>query len=382
MLIKQRITQSTKTNFLYFNCDLLDSKRDIVDLVEEYLLNFPSTERRYLFLDEITAVRDSFLAIKYLVDSGYEHNLTYIITGSNTINIKKTGEFLPGRRGAGIDFNFLPLSFKTYLQLLYPDIDFEISIFASESALIEMKNKFNLSAELEKYLKTGGFPRVINEFSRHDYIPDDIFTIYRTWITSELAKSDKKEYIAKRILERSIENLSSDISYNAFAQDSDVGSHNTISDYLDFFNSAYILSIMYNYDLDRKQVSYRKNKKVYFTDPFIFSVIEAWLSGKPRQDYDYINNAIQRSQMMENLIYLKLKQDFNEVYFHRNQGEIDFVAGENLLESKYTNKISPEDYKALAKFPQNKILVTKNKLEKQENILLIPVELFLICMFA
>src|SRR3990167_7988451 len=69
MLIRDKITEQTKENFLYFNCDLLDTKQDIVALVEEYITQFPSEKRRYIFLDEITSVKDSFIAIKFLVDS-------------------------------------------------------------------------------------------------------------------------------------------------------------------------------------------------------------------------------------------------------------------------------------------------------------------------
>lgn len=286
---------------------------------------------------------------------------------------------MPGRRGKGVDFHFTPLSFKTYLQLIYADTDFDISIDSPLPDLISMKNNINLKAELNNYLKTGGFPRVINEYKMHQYINDDIFIIYRAWIISELAKSDKKQYIAKRILGRCIANLSSDVSYNALAVDSGVGSHNTISDYLDFFNSAYILSTVYNYDIDQKRVSYRKNKKVYFNDPFIYAVIEAWLTGKPRQDYDYLQQASPRSKIIENLVYLKLKQDNHDVYFHRSKGEIDFVVNNFIFEVKYSNTIAPSDFNTLAKFPQQKIMVTKSKLQRQDAILLIPIELFLLC---
>lgn len=379
MFITKHLTDKNKGNFLYFNCDLLDSKRDIVSLVETYLTEFPSKQRRYIILDEITSVKDSFLAIKFLVDSGHRDNLTYILTGSNTISIKKTGEYLPGRRGKGIDFHFLPISFKNFVQLLHPKLDINITLHSTEKEFIAFKQKAKFTELLETYLITGGFPRVINEYHRKQIISDDIFTIYRSWITSEIAKADRKEYITKRILERCLFSLGSDISYNAFAQDTGIGSHNTVYDYLDFLINAFVISQIYQYDIHQKQINYRKNKKIYFNDPFIYAVIEAWLSGKPRQNYDYLKQTILKAALIENLVFLKLASDHPEVYFYKDSSEIDFVTANTLIEVKYQNKIISADYSPLLKYPQTKLLITKSTLRKEKDITFLPVEYFLLC---
>lgn len=380
MLIQRLLTDKNHENFLYFNCDLLDKKQDIVELVEEYLSKFPSKNRRYVLLDEITSVKDSFLAIKFLVDNGYDKNITYMLTGSNTISIKKTGEYLPGRRGSGIDFIFKPISFTSFLKLQHPKLAVNLHFNSAAKEFIKINKLLNLKQALDTYLITGGFPRIINELYQNKSINNDIFTIYRAWITSEIAKADKKEYIAKRVLERCIVSLGSDTSYNAFAQDTDVGSHNTIYDYIDFLANAYVISQIHNYDIHQKKVRYRKNKKIYFNDPFIFAVIEAWLSGKPKQDYDYLKNPILKSRLIENLVFLKCSALCPEVYFHKNQKEIDFVAKDYLFEVKYQDKIIPNDYLYLDQYPgKNKIVITKNLLDRKNNILLLPVECFLLC---
>ena len=374
--IQNKIEAATKENFLYFNCDILDKKQDIVELIEEYLTKFPSKHRRYILLDEITSIKDSFLAIKYLIDSGACKKITYILTGSNTINIKQTGEYLPGRRGKGIDFVFNPLSFKEVVQLIKSDWNLERNFNTSELELLKLK-QLNLKPLLNTYLITGGFPRVINEYYQNKTINEDVFTIYRSWITSEIAKADKKEFIAKAILNRALISLGSDISYNSFAQDTGIGSHNTIYDYLDFFSNAYILSTIFNYEIYQKKVNYKKNKKIYFNDPFIFSILEAWLSGKTTQDYDYLNNPIIKSQLIENLVFLHLKRKFTGVYFYKDKSEIDFIINNNLFEVKYQNNIIPDDYKFLLKQDGNKILITKNKLKKEQDVLFMPIEYFL-----
>ena len=381
MLINNKITEQTKGNFLYFNCDLLDTKQDIVALVEEYLSNFPSKNRRYVLLDEVSAVKDSFIAIKFLIDAGFDRHITYILTGSNTISIKKTGEYLPGRRGKGVDFYFHPISFQSFINLQYPNTNFALSPTSPEAQFLEVKQTLNLNQLLNDYLMTGGFPRVINEFYKRHTISEDIFMIYQSWITSEIAKSDKKEYIAKRILERSLMSLSSDISYNALSQDVGVGSHNTIYDYLEFFTSSHVLSVIFNFDIHQKRINYKKNKKIYFNDPFIYAVLEAWLSAKPYQDYDYLKQPLLKSKLIENLVYIKLSHAFDDVYFYRGKKEIDFLAGDYLMEVKYQNKIINEDYQAITHEQYKGILITKNKLMKKNDILFIPIEYFLLCDF-
>ncbi len=378
MFIQQQLTKENHQNFLYFNCDLLDKKSDIVDVVETYLNEFLSKQRRYLLLDEITSVKDSFLAIKFLVDSGRSKNLTYILTGSNTISIKKTGEYLPGRRGKGVDFNFSPLSFKDYIQLHYPNVDFNVNPDTPEKDFIALSKKIPLKKHLENYLMTGGFPRVINEYHQSEKIGDDIFNIYKSWITSEIAKSDKREYIAKSILERCLNSLSSDSSYNAFAQDTGIGSHNTVYDYIDFLSSAYIITQIYNYDPTQKKIHFRKNKKIYFNDPFIYAVLDGWLLGKPKQDFDYLKNPVKKSQLIENLVFLKLSITNSDVYFYKNNNEIDFVTNDYIAEVKYQNKIIPDDYKPLLKHDYKKILITKEYYKNENGVLIIPIEYFLL----
>ena len=162
------------------------------------------------------------------------------------------------------------------------------------------------------------------------------------------------------------------------AEEAGVGSHNTIYDYLEFFESCYVLSLIFNFDIHQKQVNYRKNKKIYFNDPFIYAVVEAWLSAKPQQNYDYLTQPILKSQLIENIVYNKLRHESDNVYFYRAIKEIDFVVRDYLIEVKYQNKIIQEDYKMILQSGYRGILITKDKLEKKEGILLIPVECFLL----
>ncbi len=380
LLIKQKIESTKKTNFLYFNCDLLETKEDVVDLVETYLKNFPAKKRMFIMLDEITSVKDSILGIKYLIDKGIKKNITYILTGSSTIEIKKTGEYLPGRRGKGIDFHFAPVSFKDFIKIQYDEVTFEKSTKESlEKYYARIKNKIPLTKKLNDYFFCGGIPRIINEYIKKKEIGLENLNLYRDWIISEIAKNGKRENVSKQILSRITSSITSDISYNSFAQDSGIGSHNTVYEYLNFLEDAFIVSQIYNYNYSQKKINLRKNKKIYLNDPFLFSLFAWWLDGKIPDAKSILKDSILKSRIAENLAFLHLKRMFQEVYFSRDKEEIDFICGQKFaFEVKFQNKIARDDYRGLLKFGGNKFIITKNNFDINGEIKLLPLELFLL----
>ncbi|MBI4356378.1 MAG: ATP-binding protein, partial [Gammaproteobacteria bacterium] len=119
-------------------------------------------------------------------------------------------------------------------------------------------------------------------------------------------------------------------------------------------------------------------------DPFIYAVIEAWLSGKPRQNYDYLQSPIEKSRLIENLVALKLSSNANKVYFYKGENEIDFVlehgaSNTYLIEVKYQNRVVPDDYKHLCIPSYHPLLITKHHFKKNDGVWLLPVEYFLLC---
>ncbi|MDQ1284566.1 MAG: hypothetical protein QG620_914 [Patescibacteria group bacterium] len=379
LLVKDKINAGNRSNFLYFNCDLLETKSDVVELVEIYLKNFPKKGRIFVMLDEITSVKDSILGIKYLVDNGIKKNITYILTGSSTVEIKKTGEYLPGRRGKGIDFHFAPVSFRDFVKIQHEDVDLKLGRRESvEKYYARISDKISLSGDLNRYLFCGGIPRIINEYLTRKEIGLENINLYRDWIISEIAKNGKRENIVRQILSRVLASVTSDISYNSFAQDSGLGSHNTVYDYLNFLEDAFVVSQIYNYDYAQKKVNFRKNKKIYLNDPFLFSLFGFWLEGKAPDDKLAFGDSIAKSRLAENMVFLHLKSLFGEVYFSKNDDEIDFVCGASAYESKFQNRVSPSDYKSLLKFKGEKNIVTKNTLGVKDGVRMFPLELFLL----
>lgn len=379
LLIQEKITDANKENFLYFNCDFLDSKQDIVEVVEEYLANFSSTGRKFIFLDEITAVKDGILAIKYLVDAGKKHSITYILTGSSMVNIKKTGEFLPGRRGQGKDFVFHPISFRQFLSIQYPDAD----ITRSKNERFEkfynrIKQDVPLAANFEKFLISGGIPKVVNNYLEDKEFNQENFQLYRDWLVSEIAKNGKREQIVKLLLQRIMISLGSDVSYNSFAVDAGIGSHNTVYEYLNFLEDTFVIRQIYHYDYHQKKVNIRKNKKIYFTDTFLFWLSDWWLNGNSTTYQTVNRNYILKSRIVENVAFIHLQSLFTDLFFYREDQEIDFVSKQVAIECKYRDSIALDDIKALLKFIGKRVIITKNNCETKKEYIMLPIELFLL----
>ncbi|MCK5122600.1 MAG: ATP-binding protein [Candidatus Pacebacteria bacterium] len=379
LLIQKMINDKNKENFLYFNCDILDSKKEIVELIEKYFQNFKTDKKRFIILDEITSVKDGILAIKYLIDKGENKKITYILTGSSTVNIKKTGEFLPGRRGKGKDFLFLPVSFSKFLMIQYPKVDFNLPAKKSlEKFYFSLKQKIPLQRELNNYLICGGIPRLINNYLDKKEIDFDNFNLYKSWIISETAKNKKREQIVRIILERVLASLGSDVSYNSFASDTGIGSHNTVYEYLNFLEDAFIGKQIYNYDYHQKKINFKKNKKIYLRDPFLFWLLNWWINGDLKFCQKIKKDPILKSKIAENLVFLHLELLFGEIFFYREKYEIDFIYKNLAWECKYQNKISQRDFGELLKFPGKKFVITKEAFKISPGLQLIPLELFLL----
>lgn len=387
MFIKNNINSKNAGNYFYFNCDFLDSKKDIVELVEEYLIHFADTSGQvFVILDEITSIPDGVLAVKYLIDSGKSENMTYILSGSSSINIKKTGEYLPGRKGKGIDFIFYPVSFGDFLEMQNPGINesiLQISHENMEKKYYELISEFPLSEKFDNYLVCGGIPRLINEFYMNDKNIDyEIMEIYKSWIISEIVKNSKKENIVKILFNRIQNSLTSTVSYNAFVQDAGIGSHNTIHDYLEFLESAFIIKQVYHFDFSQKKINFKKNKKIYFIDPFVSHLVDWWLNSRSKLNVDFLQNSILKSRLCENVVFNHLFKSWGDhVFFYRNQYEIDFLDENDwMVEVKYQNKIVREDFSHLLKVKARriKIILSKNDLILGGDIKVIPIEFYLL----
>lgn len=373
-------------NFLLFNCDIVSSPRELAELVLYFLDNVAVQGRKYIFLDEISAVEDWPNGIKWLIDQGKGDNCTYILTGSSSIKLKKSGEFMPARRGAGKDIILHPLSFREYVELAgskLPACDIfqssfrEIQKFQSD-VLLKIPNIAEL---FRRYCLHGGFLKPINELHQKAMITTDTVDVYLSWFKSETAKDKKREQVARIVLEKVCKSLGTGLSYQALAEHMDVGSHNTARAYLDFFIDSFILHEIPFAEISQGRVAWRKNRKYYFSDPFLYWLSLLW-NGGGDNIMEIFNKAVLDSEkmgpVMENIVEVHLGLRGLSPYYGAVRGqEIDFaVLDQDIgIEVKFQKRITPSDAAAIKGF-KNAVLISQDTLQEIDSIKVVPAYLF------
>lgn len=423
-LIKELLFQiEDSKSIFYYTCDIIANEKELLEVINVYLkwASAFNLDRKYIFLDEISSVKNWEKGLKNLIDTGILKNTSIILTGSHSIDIKHSIERLPGRRGEGnetLDKILLPMKFAEFAETINPTIKKLFKDYLLEG---ELRRKIilglfdkqvdhvmnllriyqdELDRLFEQYLITGGVPRPINEFFSKNSIDNSTYEIYIRSLVGDLARWQIQERFAKQVI-RSVSNkLTTAISWQSIAKETDIGSHNTVVKYIEILENSFVLSTLYQIDFTKKIVDYKKEKKIYFNDPFIFHSLRAWVSGQT----DYFNSTLSYLDIPENksklvesvvenhlirLMYTTHLSDvftpYEHVFYWKKKGkkiEVDFVIkseNDELLpiELKFQNKIQNADYRGLHSFKKG-ILISKNNYDVTGNYVTIPVSLFLL----
>ena len=90
---------------------------------------------------------------------------------------------------------------------------------------------------------------------------------------------------------------------------------NPLSSNISYLDNAYLFFIIHKYDHSyKKQQSHEK--KVYAIDNGLV------ISNTTKVQEDH-------GQLFENLIFLYLRQKYNDIHYYRNNGECDFIVSQN-----------------------------------------------------
>lgn len=412
----------------YYTCDLVDNPRELVNTVNNYLDNIrpDAKQRAYIFLDEISSVRDWQRAIKNLSDTGKLANITVVLTGSHTLDIKKAYEKLPGRRGDLTDVPdkiLLPMKFVEYVETLNEDIRNVIS----KLRLIEFANRKRILLEISQgeipeeikelslyskeigslfgnYLLTGGIARVIDEYLRTGQISEGVYRTYIDVVLGDIAKWNKKETYLRQIIRRIMESNGNPVGWNTLKQGTDIASHNTVADYVDTLKDSFVIFYLNFYDISRKIPLYQKEKKIHFYDSFFFHALRGWIGGqdpfsasidflKSSQNLGILTESIVGSHLIRlafNISQQKQLFDYENVLFYWKSGkdrEVDFVIKLDdktaiPIEVKYQTDITKSDRYGIIDFQKSSgnkggILLSKDRMEANGKIVTLPIWLFL-----
>jgi len=371
--VKDLLKNNSPKNIFFYSCDDIRNYEEIMELIELFLEIADKDKIKYIFLDEIPYVKEWQRGIKHLYDSGKLNKCSVVLSGSHSIDIKRSIEQLPGRGDEGKrHFVMLPLTFGQYLGAVGKEIQLTTD-FKKDIGLLKL-NLRHLNKEYRNYLLTGGFLKAINELFTTGEILDSTYDVYLKWVIGDLAKWDLKEGFSKQIIRRIIESYISELSWSSIKSGTDVDSHHTTAKYINAIEEMFVLNIVYKMDFNKKIPDFPKSKKIYFSDPFIFSTCHKWVYSTENnfQTYqEYLDNNVDKLSEgvllnhLINIIYRRIKSNIYDykdmIYYWKNKSntkEIDLVYKDIAFELKYKNKIKDSDYKALKEFKKG-FLITK-----------------------
>lgn len=299
VLLQQIRSQQAEQDF-YLNFDderLINFKVDDFQTLYEAFIELFGEQRTFYF-DEIQNIAGWERFVRRLYDNGCK----VFITGSNANMLsRELGTHLTGRY---YQIELYPFSFIEFLKMK------EIS--PKPEDFYTTTGKSNLRRHFDEYLRTGGFPRYIQDMNSsylstlyENVIYKDVVT--RNKLNGERELLEMMYYLASNATKR--------FSYNSLAKVVGIKHPDTVKNYLEYIESTYLLFQVMRFDWSvKKQIGYQK--KAYFIDNAIINKV----------GFNATDNI---GQLLENLVFIQLKRQNKEVYYHDDGVECDFVVRED-----------------------------------------------------
>jgi predicted AAA+ superfamily ATPase len=253
-------------------------------------------KKTIFFFDEIQNIPRWEVFVRRMQDKGFK----FFITGSNaSLLSQETGTRLTGRN---IIINLYPFSFGEYLKFIQYEFNRNDLLVTEKQA--ELKSLFT------DYLANGGMPEYLqyNDLAIIKGIYDDI--IYRDVV----ARYKISEIKALRELSLYlISNVAKTYSYNNLKKILELGSINTVKNYIQYLENSYLYFSINCFSYSLKQQNLNK-KKIYCIDTLLINSVA----------FKFSPNS---GQILENTVFLELKRREYEIFYYKtkNNLEVDFL---------------------------------------------------------
>lgn len=265
------------------------------DMFDDIKAQIVDDKRYYLLLDEVQEVDGWEKVVNAFLE---DYNTDIYVTGSNSkLMSSEISTYLAGRY---ITIPVYTLSFKEYKEFKKDAQKSDKELFAD-------------------YIRFGGFPLVastnFNENAAYSVVKD----IYNSVVLNDIAKkhqisnSDLFDRVVKFVIENVGKTFSANSIVNFLKSENRKISVETIYNYLEWLEKAFVIYRCKRYDLQGKSVL-KTQEKFYLADQSIKYAL-------------YGFNPTSIAAMLENVVYFELKRRGYDVYIGKNATkEIDFVA--------------------------------------------------------
>jgi uncharacterized protein len=228
----------------------------------------------------------------------YEQGKKIYITGSNAkLLSKELGTHLTGRY---IQFEVYPLSFREIVQHKLPEALAKNVLTTNESGMIQH--------HFANYLKNGGIPEYV-KFEKPEYLRDLLEGILYRDIIARYKINDEKPL--RELVYYLASNIGKEFSYTGLCKLVGLSSPHTIVNYCCYVEQCYLFFFVNRYSHSlQKQIQY--NKKCYMIDPALIRITG-------------FRTSEDRGRLLENIVFLHLRAQTEEIYFHKDKKECDFI---------------------------------------------------------
>jgi len=293
-VLAYQLAKKTNKKIFYINFEdpffTINNEVSVLDtLIEEFTIIY-KYQPEIIILDEIQYIQNWERWCRKHIDN---KQFQLIITGSSASLLRS--DKATSLTGRTIENFVYPLTFK------------EVLLFNNKINLA--KNIIN--ALFEEYLIYGGFPEVIleknNQIRRgllqgyfHDILYRDIILRYKI-------RNPNILIVVSNYLFKHISCLTSYTKIkDAFSTSTD-----TIKDYFEYLSEVFLFFKVHRYHPNFKQ-QIRDPIKVYCVDSGI-------------RNAHIGTDSIDLGRLVENLVYLRLREKYNHIYYFKEKYEVDFV---------------------------------------------------------
>lgn len=311
LMKKLQDTGVARQNILYLNFfdDRLHSLQhdNLGVILEAYFSLYPekkNAEKVYCFFDEIQVVPGWEPFVDRLMRM---EKCEVYITGSSAQMLSR--EIATQMRGRALSWEMFPFSFREFLD--YKGIE--------SDGPLSTKKRLTVQKAFEEYWETGGFPEVagLNRMLRikthQEYFNAMLFRdlVERHDISHPKAVTDLAHWL--------VDNTGSLYSINNLTGYLKSLGHKApkpaVSDYLEWFEDAYVLFTVRIFDASLARVN-TNPKKIYCVDHALVTSISSGI-------------LVNSGHLLENLVFTALRRVTPDIFYYKTKAgrEVDFIAG-------------------------------------------------------
>lgn len=269
---------------------------DLNTILEIGLEMSGSTNKPYLFLDEIQNINGWEKFVRRIADMKYRIN----ITGSNSKML--SSEIASTLGGRFIIMNVYPYSFTEYLTANHREKNY--------LDVISTQDRADVLSLYNEYVTFGAFPELVDIKNKRAFLS----SIYQTIYLGDIITRNKisNDFAIKLILKKIAESVTKPLSFsrltNILKSTGMAIGKQTVINYVGYMTDSYLLFTLQNYAA--KLVDKETSPKYYFMDTGLLGLM--LLDSKSAQ--------------LENLVAIELIRRYGvkNVFFFENNVEIDF----------------------------------------------------------